>query len=89
MTRYQFTSVLAKAISALNKDKKAYKSHEFRIRASTEMAMGGWPSSVIQTSGRWVSHIYSYSKFWKVISTKHFYPYVDEHIIWGFWVINH
>ena len=93
MTRYQFTSVLAKAISALNKDtNKEFKSHSFRIGASTEMAMRGWPSSVIQTSMgfKLFSHIYSYSKILKVISSKHFYLIVDEHTIWilGSSIIN-
>lgn len=58
VTRYQFTSVLEKAISALKLDTKAYKSHSFRIGASTELAVRGFPPSVIQSSGRWASNCY-------------------------------
>ena len=37
------------------------------------------------------SHIYSYSKILKVISTQHFDPIVDEHTIWmlGSSIIKH
>lgn len=52
VTRYQITAVLTKAISALNIDSTAYKSHSFRIGASTELVLKGYPSDIIQTSGR-------------------------------------
>lgn len=58
VTRYQFSAVLTKAISALNIDATPYKSHSFRIGASTELALKGYPSDIIQTSGRWRSNCY-------------------------------
>lgn len=58
VTKYQFTAVLTKAISAPNIDSTAYNSHSFRIGASTDLALKGYSSDNIQTSGRWRSKCY-------------------------------
>ena len=90
---YQFTSVLAKAISALNKDTKAYKSHSFRIGASTEMTMRGLSSSVIQNSGRWVSNCFRtyirIPKFWRLYKANNFWSYCRWAHYLDAWTINH
>jgi hypothetical protein len=57
LTRYQFSAILAKAIKLLKLPGK-YKAHSFRIGASTELAIRGFPSDVIQKSGRWQSNCY-------------------------------
>jgi hypothetical protein len=59
LTRYQFTSVLSKAIARLQlPETTRYKSHSFRIGASTELALNGFSSETIQKCGRWKSSCY-------------------------------
>ena len=57
LTRYQFTAILSKAVKMLKLSNK-YTSHSFRIGASTELALRGFSSDVIQKSGRWRSSCY-------------------------------
>lgn len=51
-TRYQFSCVLNKAISSINLNTTAYKSHSFRIWANTDLTMKSFSPDVIifQTS---------------------------------------
>lgn len=59
LTRYQFTAVLTKAITRLQiPEHTRYKSHSFRIGASTELAMRGFSSETIKKCGRWKSSCY-------------------------------
>jgi hypothetical protein len=56
LTRYQFTGVLSKAIKYLQlPGSSEYKSHSFRIGASTDLAIRGFSDEDIQRSGRWKS----------------------------------
>ena len=57
LTRYQFTAILSTAFKMLKLSNK-YTSHSFRIGASTELALRGFSSDVIQKSGRWRSSCY-------------------------------
>lgn len=58
LTRYQFSSVLAKALQVLGINSKYYKSHSFRIGAATMLAQQGLSEQAIQASGRWHSQAY-------------------------------
>lgn len=59
LTRYQFTAVLSKAIVRLKlPENTRYKSHSFRIGASTELALQGFSAETIQKCGRWKSSCY-------------------------------
>jgi len=58
LTRYQFTSVLKKALSQLHIDNVAYKSHSFLIGAATDAALQGMSDLEIQALGRWKSNAF-------------------------------
>lgn len=58
LTRFQFTSVLSKSLKHINLSNSNYKSHSFRIGASTDLALKGFSSDIIQKSGRWKSQCY-------------------------------
>jgi site-specific recombinase XerD len=47
LTRYQFTSVLKKALNFLNIKKGHFRSHSFRIGGATELARQGVPEKEI------------------------------------------
>lgn len=58
LTRYQFTSVLKKAIGFSNPLLSQYKAHSFRIGAATTAAKMGYSVDTIKTAGRWKSDAY-------------------------------
>lgn len=55
LTRYQFTSVLKKALCCIGLPSGRYNSHSFRIGAATAAAIAGHREEVIQQAGRWRS----------------------------------
>ena len=55
VTRYQFTSVLKKALSNAGFNYTRFSSHSFRIGAATTAALNGIPADQIQKAGRWRS----------------------------------
>lgn len=57
LTRYQFNSVLQKAIKFLGITGH-YRTHSFRIGGATELAKTGMPEKDIMRLGRWKSHAY-------------------------------
>ena len=59
LTRYQFTSVLKKALNFLNIENGHFRSHSFRIGGATELARQGIPEKEIMKLGRWRSFAYS------------------------------
>ena len=58
LTRFQFQSVLKKAVLFCDIEPSLYKSHSFRIGAATTLAMGGASSDLIKVYGRWKSAAY-------------------------------
>ena len=63
LTRYQFSSILAKTVQFCNITGE-FRSHSFRIGAATEAAMRGIPDHTIKQWGRWKSGAYaSYIRF--------------------------
>lgn len=58
LTQYQFSSVLAKALTAAGIDARGYKSHSFRIGAASDASASGISDSEIQAKGRWKSQAY-------------------------------
>ena len=58
LSRYQFTSVLKKALHYLGMESKNYKSHSFRIGAASDLAQQGKSEDEIKIAGRWKSHAY-------------------------------
>lgn len=58
LTRYQFVSVLKKALSTINIDPDRFSSHSFRIGAATSLSMRGVPDDVIMKLGRWKSQAF-------------------------------
>lgn len=58
VTRYQFSSVLKKALKALGIDSNRFKSHSFRIGAATSAASKGFSEDGIKQLGRWESKAY-------------------------------
>ncbi|CAG2241562.1 unnamed protein product [Mytilus edulis] len=59
LTRYQFSSILEKALHFLHISKGHFRSHSFRIGGATELARQGVSEEVIMRLGRWKSHAYS------------------------------
>jgi integrase len=59
LTRYQFTSVLKKALNLFNIEKGHFRSHSFRIGGATELARQGVPEKEIMKLGRWQNFAYS------------------------------
>ena len=59
LTKYQFSSVLEKALHFLHMSKGHFRSHSFRIGGATELARQGVSEEVIMRLGRWKSHAYS------------------------------
>ncbi|CAG2192890.1 unnamed protein product [Mytilus edulis] len=59
LTRYQFSSILEKALHFLRISKGHFRSHSFRIGGATELARQGVSEEVIMRLGRWKSHAYS------------------------------
>lgn len=57
LTRYQFSSVLKKSLSAIGIFGN-YKSHSFRIGMATTCALEGMPDDQIKYLGRWRSGAY-------------------------------
>ena len=57
LTRYQFSAVLSKAIAAISENTKLFKSHSFRIGASTSASMLGLTEDEIKILGRWKSQV--------------------------------
>ena len=55
MTRYQFGSVLSKAMQAINLPTANFKTHSFRIGAASWLASKGVKHQVIKQMGRWQS----------------------------------
>ncbi|XP_052788854.1 uncharacterized protein LOC128223621 [Mya arenaria] len=55
VTRYQFTSVLKKALRDAGLDYTRFSSHSFRIGAATTAALKGISAEQIQRAGRWCS----------------------------------
>lgn len=58
ITRYQFVSVLKKALSACGVDTRRYSSHSLRIGMASTLAKEGVPESRIMELGRWKSGAY-------------------------------
>lgn len=58
LTRYQFNSVLQKALSTIS-HQGHFSTHSFRIGRATDMAAQGVPDQIIKTSGRWRSQVFS------------------------------
>lgn len=58
LTRYQFTSVLNKAINLLGLSNSHYTSHSFRIGAASDSFTKGHSESEIMKKGRWYSNAY-------------------------------
>lgn len=58
LTRYQFTSVLNKAINNLGLSNSRYTSHSFRIGAASDSFSKGHSESEIMKKGRWISNAY-------------------------------
>ena len=52
LTKYQFNTVLKKALAALNMGTMLYSSHSFRIGATTHLALQ-YDDATIQRLGRW------------------------------------
>ncbi|CAG2205846.1 unnamed protein product [Mytilus edulis] len=59
LTRYQFSSILEKALHFLHISKGHFRSHSFRIGGATELARQGVSEEVIMRLGKWKSHAYS------------------------------
>lgn len=56
LTKFQFSSVLSKAIAFSSiPNHQLYKSHSFRIGAATSAKLAGYSETDIQTMGRWHS----------------------------------
>lgn len=58
LTRYQFNSVLQKALATIG-HQGHFSTHSFRIGRATDLALQGVPDEIIKTSGRWRSQVYS------------------------------
>lgn len=58
LTRYQFTSMLKRALCTLGISQTNYGSHSFRIGCATHAAMQGFSDEEIQLMGRWKSKAY-------------------------------
>jgi site-specific recombinase XerD len=58
LTRYQFNSVLQKALASIG-NHNHYSTHSFRIGRATDLAIHGISEQIIRTSGRWRSDVYS------------------------------
>jgi len=58
LTRFQFASILQKAIRVVDPTLSGYKSHSFRLGAATRAAQLGWSVEKIKQSGRWSSDAY-------------------------------
>ncbi|VDI73212.1 Hypothetical predicted protein [Mytilus galloprovincialis] len=58
LSRYQFVTLLKKAIDLSGIDQTRYSSHSFRIGAATTLSMDGVSDSEIMRLGRWSSNAY-------------------------------
>lgn len=58
VTRYQFVSILKKALTRSGLQSKNFCSHSFRIGCATSLAMEGVPDDIIMQLGRWKSNSY-------------------------------
>lgn len=58
VTRYQFQAMLKKATSAAGLDTQHFRSHSFRIGATTAAALAGCQPELIKSCGRWRSDAY-------------------------------
>lgn len=58
VTRFQFATVLHKALKFAGYDVSSYKTHSFRIGGATQAALKGLSSDTIQKLGRWKSDVY-------------------------------
>lgn len=59
LTRYQFSSILAKAIRKLGLPGYQFKTHSFRIGRATDLAKSGFSADAIKKAGRWSSDNYA------------------------------
>lgn len=58
LTRYQFSSILAKCISKLGLSTVFFKTHSFRIGRATDLAINGLSADTIKKLGRWSSNTF-------------------------------
>lgn len=58
LTRYQFSSILAKSISKLGLSPVFFKTHSFRIGRATDLAIEGVNTDTIKKLGRWNSNAF-------------------------------
>lgn len=71
ITRYQFASILQKAISYLSiPEMKRYKNHGFRIGACSSAAMNQVPDVEIKEMGRWSQKSTSYKRYIRIPTHK-------------------
>lgn len=59
LTRFQFSSVLLKALKCLHIDTMFYKTHSFRIGGATYYHNTGVGEEELKTKGRWKSKVYT------------------------------
>lgn len=60
VTRYQFSSVLQKALRYLDIDTASFKTHSFRIGAASAAFKAGHTADALKEAGRWKSNCYSH-----------------------------
>ncbi len=73
VTRYQFSSVLSKALRHCNiPEFDRYKSHGFRIGACSAASMAEIPQSEIKTFGRWSQRSTAYKRYIRIPTHKLF-----------------
>jgi hypothetical protein len=73
LTRYQFTSVLKKALNFLNIKKGHFRSHSFRIGGATELARQGVQEKEIMKLGldpQWISKMLGVGRISRFLSIK-------------------
>ena len=58
LTKYQFSSILVKAISKLGLSPLHFKTHSFRIGRATDLAAEGVNADTIKMMGRWSSNVF-------------------------------